>query len=149
LGLRDGLLTYKNDSKVVGRSSDHKALKKVKLGSSNFLSIGKLVEARKVAQRRGVWFRVLSRVERGIVDLTVKVVDCIKSGRLAKVLEAIVEKLQLALENKADRLVRTIGLPLARKISNIAVSWGNLLASKWAEDHTFARFLLFNFTKMQ
>jgi hypothetical protein len=149
LGLRDGLLTYKNDSKVVGRPSDHKDVKTLKLGSSIFLSIGKLVEARKVAQRRGVWFRVLNRVERGIVDLTVKVVDCIKSGRLAKVLEAIVEKLQLALESKADRLVRTIGLPLARKISDIAVSWGNLLASKWAEDCTFARFLLFNFTKMQ
>ena len=96
------------------------------MGSSVFLSIGELVGARKVAQRRGVWFRALNRVERGIIDLTVKVVDCIKSGRLAKVLEAIVEKLQLALENKAEKLMRTIGLPLARKISNIAVSWGNL-----------------------
>jgi hypothetical protein len=143
LGLRDGLLTYLNDSKVVGRSSGHKAVKKVKLGSSNFLSIGELVEARKVAQRRGVWFRVLNRVERGIVDLTVKVVDCIKSGKLAKMLEAIVEKLQLALEDKADKLVRTIGLPLARKISNLSVRWRNLLVSKWAEDRVFAMHLAY------
>jgi hypothetical protein len=44
--------------------------------------------------------------------------------------------------------VRTIGLPLARKISEIAVSWGNLLASKWAEDRAFASFLVFNFVKV-
>ena len=77
------------------------------------------------------------------IDLTVKCLDYIKSTRLAKLLEAITNKLQLALENKTDRLVRTIGLPLARKISDIAVSWGNLLASLWAEDRSFAHFLLF------
>jgi hypothetical protein len=148
LGLRDGLLTYNNDSKVAGRHSDHRAVKKVKLGSSVHLSVGKLFEARKVALRRGVWFRALNRLERGIVDLTVKVLDCIKSGKLAKVLKAVVEKLQIALENKADKLVRTIGLRLARKISNIAISWGNRLASKWAEDRAFARFLVFNFAKV-
>jgi hypothetical protein len=146
--MRDGLLTYVDGSIVISKRSESRAKKVAKFGSGVLLSVGELVEARKVAQRRGVWFRVLNRVERGIVDLTVKVVDCIKSGRLAKVLEAIVEKLQLALENKADRLVRNIGLPLARKISNIAVSWGNLLASKWAEDLAFARFLVFNFGKL-
>ena len=95
------MLTYNNDSKAVGRHSDHKAVETVKLGSSVFLSVAELVEVQKVAQRRGVWFRALNRVERGIIDLTVKVVDCIKSGKLAKMLEAIVEKLQLALENNA------------------------------------------------
>jgi hypothetical protein len=137
----DGLLTYVNGSSVIGKRSESRAEKTAKYGSGILLSVGELVEARKVAQRRGVWFRALSRVERGIVDLTVKVVDCIKSGRLAKVLEAIVEKLQLALENKADKLVRTIGLPLARKISDIAVSLGNRLALMWANDRGFARYL--------
>ena len=60
---------------------------------------------------------------------------------------AIIDKLQFAMEGMADRLVRTIGLSLARKISNIAVSWGNLLASKWAEDCAFARYLVFNVAK--
>ena len=107
------------------------------------ISIAKLADAKKTALRRGVWFRSLNRVERGIIDLTVKCLDYIKSTRLAKLLEAITNKLQLALENKTDRLVRTIGLPLARKISDIAVSWGNLLASLWAEDRAFARYLAF------
>jgi hypothetical protein len=54
---------------------------------------------------------------------------------------AIITKLQLAIETTADRLVRTIGLPLARKNSKIAFSWGNLSASKWADDISYARYL--------
>ena len=115
--------------------------------SQNCLSIGRLTEAKKSALRRGVWFRSLNRVERGIIDLTVRYVDNIKSTKLAKVVTAIIEKLQTTMESMVDKLVRTIGLPLARKISNIAVSWGNHLASKWAEDRAFARFLVINFAK--
>ena len=43
------------------------------------ISIAKLADAKKTALRRGVWFKSLNRVERCIIDLTVKVVDCIKS----------------------------------------------------------------------
>jgi hypothetical protein len=60
---------------------------------------------------------------------------------------AIMEKLQYAMESTLDKLVRTVGLPLAKKISAIAVSWGNHLASLWAEDSAFALFLVINFAK--
>jgi len=70
-----------------------------------------------------------------------KYVENIRSQKLAKVVTAIIEKLQLAIETTADRLVRTIGLPLARKNGNIAVGWGNLSASKWADDRAYARYL--------
>jgi hypothetical protein len=111
------------------------------------LSVGTLAEAKKLALRRGVWFRLLNRVERGIIDLTVRYVECIKSVVLAKVVTAIMEKLQSAMESVVDRLVRTVGLPLAQKISDIAVSWGNHLASMWANDLAFARFLVVNYAK--
>jgi hypothetical protein len=113
----------------------------------NALSIGKLTETKKHALRRGIWFRALNRVERGIIDLTVRYVDTIKSKALAKVLTAIIEKLQQTMETLTDKMIRTVGLPLARKISNIAVSWGNHLAKLWAEDRAFARFLVTNFAK--
>ncbi len=119
----------------------------VDVQSSASISIGRLSEFKKTALRRGVWFRSLNRIERGIIDLTVRCVDNIKSTQLAKLVTAIIGKLQQAMESTVDRLVRTIGLPLARKISDIAVSWGNRLAIKWAEDRAFARFLVFNFTK--
>lgn len=112
-----------------------------------FSSLGKLAEARHAAFRRGVWFRVLSRIERGVVDLTLRYVDDIKSIKLAKVLTAIMEKLQQATENMANRLVRLIGVPLAQKASGIAVTWGNLSAEAWANDRDFARYLAFTFTK--
>ena len=112
-----------------------------------FPSVGILTQAKKLALRHRVWFKLLNRVERGIIDLTVKYVDNIKSAKLAKVLTAIMEKLQPAIESTVDRLVRTVGLSLAQKISNIAVNWGNRLAYMWADDRAFARFLVFNFTK--
>jgi hypothetical protein len=113
----------------------------------SFPSVRMLAQEKKLALRRRVWFKLLSRVERGIIDLTVRYVDCIKSVKLAKVVMAIMDKLKIATESIVDRLVRFVGLPLALRISQIAVSWGNHLASKWAEDHAFARFLIINFGK--
>jgi hypothetical protein len=59
------------------------------------LSAAKLAKAKQFALRRRVWFRALSRVERGVLDLTVKYVNDVKSALLAKVLTAMLEKLQL------------------------------------------------------
>jgi len=107
----------------------------------DILSVGRLVEARRTALRCGVWFRVLNRIERGILDLTVRCVDRIRSARLAKVVTAILIKLKLAMESAVERMVRVVGRSLAQKISNIALSWGNVSASQWAEDSAFARYL--------
>jgi len=103
-----------------------------------------LRQYKKTALRQGTWFRILSRIERGIIDLTAKYIETIRSEKLAKIVTAIIEKLQHATETIADKLMSTVGLPLARKNSNIAVSWGNLSASKWAEDRVYARYLTLN-----
>ena len=66
---------------------------------------------------------------------------------VAAKLMVIMEKLQSILESMVDRLVKTVGLPLVRKISGIAVNWGNQLASKWTEDHAFPRYVAFNVAK--
>ena len=107
-------------------------------------SVGKLAEAKKSALRRGVWFRALNRVERGVLDLTVRYVDNIKSSKLATLVTAILDKLKLASESMAERMVRVIGRSLAQKISGIAVSWGNRSAPQWSEDLGFARYLAVN-----
>jgi len=41
----------------------------------------------------------------------------------------------------ADRLVRTVGVSLAQKMSGLAVGWGNCSAVEWANDRGFARYL--------
>jgi hypothetical protein len=104
-------------------------------------SVGRLVEARRTALRCGVWFRVLNRTERAILDLTVRCVDRIRSARLAKVVMAILIKLKLAMESVVERMTRVVGRSLALKVSNIAVSWGNLSASQWSANSAFARYL--------
>ena len=110
--------------------------------SDNCLSAGSLASAKKTALRRGVWFRSLSRIERGVIDLTIRYVENIKSTKLAKVVTAIIEKLQTATENPLERLLSTIGLALTQKLSKIAISWGNKSASQWANDRSYAKYLL-------
>ena len=120
------------------RDAGHSA----KMNLNSFPSVERLAEAKKLALRRRVWFRVLDRVECGLIDLTVKCVVCIKSGALAKLVTAIMGKLQSAMENTVERLVRTIGVSLAGKISRVAVGWGNVSAKRWASDLSFASFLV-------
>jgi hypothetical protein len=120
------------------------AILKSRIMLGDIISVGRLVEVKRAALRRGVWFRALDRVERGVLDLTIRCVDRIRSARLAKIVTAILIKLKLAMESVVDRMVRTVGFSQARKISGIAVSWGNRSASKWAEDPGFARYLAVN-----
>jgi hypothetical protein len=135
-------LAFKGLAHLISLRNRHAPQKNTcsKLPSSN-ISIGKLIEVKKAALRRHVWFRLLDRIERGIVDLTVRYIDNIRSQRLAKIVTAIVEKLQSATETTLDRLVRTIGLPLAQKISDLAIRLGNTSAALWVEDLTFAKYL--------
>ena len=111
------------------------------LASGINLSIRKLSTLKHLALRRRVWFRCLSHLERGIIDLTVQCVECIKSSKLATIVTAIVQKLDTAMESMVDRLVRTVGFPLAQKISEIANKLGNISAKSWAMDRVFAQYL--------
>ena len=123
------------------------ARQKVRGSFGALLSVHKLFEIRKLALRRKIWFWSLSKIERAIVDLTVKCVDNIKSTELAKVLTAIISKLKSAMESRLDRFVGTIGFQLAIKTSSIAVNWGNSNALLWAKDWKFAEYLAVNFGK--
>ena len=105
-------------------------------------SINQIGLIKKAALRRGIWFRALSRLERGVLDLTVRYVVSIKSATLATVVTAILNKLKQVTESKVDRMVKSVGFSLARKISALAHKWGNRLALRWAEDAGFARYLV-------
>jgi hypothetical protein len=105
------------------------------------LSVRRLGEIKRAALRRGLWFRALNRVERSVLELTVRCVDRIRSAMLAKVVMAVLIKLKLAMESAVERTVRVVGRSLALKVSGIALSWGNCSAAEWAEDSAFARYL--------
>jgi uncharacterized membrane-anchored protein YjiN (DUF445 family) len=91
--------------------------------------------------RAGVWFKALPRIDRVLVELTIKVAENIKSSVLAKRLFAVVSKLEGLLESSIFSDLKSFGRLLAEKISSIAEKWGNASAKKWQTDLSFAIFL--------
>ena len=99
-----------------------------------------LISIKLKAVRRRIWFRMLDRAERDIIDLTIRVVDVVRSDRLARVLSNAIGKLRGAMNGMMDR-VREIGGPLAEKLSRVAKDWGNLRAKDWTKDEFYAIYL--------
>jgi hypothetical protein len=108
--------------------------------TSNFLSKAELVKLKLKAMRAGVWYRALPRIDRVLVDLTIKVADTIRSPHLARSILSVAGKLESLLESKLQRAIREIGLPIAHKLSVFAQKWGNVAAEKWGSDEGFARY---------
>jgi hypothetical protein len=100
-----------------------------------------LIKLRVKAMRAGVWFRALPRIDRVLVDLTIKVTENVRSEYLAKSIFAIMGRLEGLLENSILKSLRLIGRPLAEKISLAAQKLGNDSAKSWANDLSFAFFL--------
>jgi hypothetical protein len=107
----------------------------------SFLNKTQLIKLRLKAKRAGVWFRALPRIDRALVDLTIKVASNIRSTTLAKNILAVTRKLESLLESSLLRAFRGVANQLAQKLSVIAQKWGNTSAKNWASDVCFIRFL--------
>jgi len=92
------------------------------------------------ALRSGAWFSVLRRIDRVLLDLTIKVIDTIRSEKLAKSVSDILRKLENAVQG-ASSCFYAAGLPLVQKISVICQKFGNFYASGWVYDFSFITFL--------
>ncbi len=90
--------------------------------------------------RRRVWYGALDRMERGLVDLTIRWVDKVRSGRMTETLMRILEKLVQALEHGMGRVLGRGG-ELATRASELAVGWGNKAAFHWQFEQGFRRAL--------
>ncbi len=88
------------------------------------------------ALRKRVWFRVLDRIERGLLDLTIRWVDKVRSGRMTETVLRILLKLARAMEYGMGR-VHMVGRELALQASVLAVGWGNSEAYAWRLDKAF------------
>ncbi len=100
-----------------------------------------LAYLKRKAVRKHVWYRILPKIERSIVDLTIRCVDRIRSSKLALIISRIVCKLLKMLKSKVLMQITQTGYNLADKISRIAVNWGYEEASAWKLDKNFARYL--------
>ena len=109
--------------------------------ASRFLKKTQLIKLRLKAMRAGVWFRALPRIDRALVDLTIKVTNNIRSITLAKNILAVTRKLEGFLESRLLRAFREVGLPRAQKLSLVAQKWGNTSAESWSSESSFINFL--------
>ena len=112
----------------------------VKSGFS--LTRDSLAKLRLKARRCGAWFKNLKQNERKLLDLTIKVVERVRSFILAKLVSQLVTKLFEAMESKIAHLIRTEGKDMAQKLSQIATSFGHKTAKSWAKDQGLMQFLV-------
>ena len=106
-----------------------------------FLERAQLAKLKLKAMRSGAWFRALRRIDRALIDLTIKVASTVRSATLARSILALARKLEGIMESSFSRAIREVGFPLAQKISALAQKWGSTSARIWASDSSFAHFL--------
>jgi len=111
----------------------------VRVGSA--LTREALARARRKALRQRCWYRALNKLERTIVDLTIRCVEQVKSTGLRTALKRILAKLVQALRASYLDIIERIGRPLAARASRLAKSWGNMRAAQWKNDSAFTRYL--------
>ena len=110
--------------------------------TSNFIDKAQLVKLKLKAMRAGVWFKALRRIDRVLIDLTIKVARyTVRSVALVKSIRAVMGKLEGLLESSLSRVIREVGFPLAQKVSSLAQKWGNTSANEWPSDSSFVSFL--------
>lgn len=107
----------------------------------SFLSKIQLIKLRLRAMRAGVWFKALPRIDRALLDLTIKVANSVRSTTLAQNILAVTKKLEELLESSLQRAFRGVALQLAQKLSSVAQKWGNTSAKNWASEVSFIKFL--------
>lgn len=116
--------------------------------TSGLFKRSQLIRIKMRAVRAGVWFRTLPRIDRALLDLSIKVVKSICSTTLAKSISAITCKLENSLRGSLSKTLKDRAVQLAQKISAMAQKWGNVSAINWGSDESFIRFLIImNFNK--
>jgi 5-carboxymethyl-2-hydroxymuconate isomerase len=93
------------------------------------------------ALRAKVWFRALSKVERAIVDLTIRCVEKVRSIVLAGAISTIVTKILKSLEEDFVVTADRIGYEIAEMLCTLGERWGNKTCFTWKCDKYYVRFL--------
>ncbi len=100
-----------------------------------------LNKVRQEALRKRVWYRVLNPVERGIVNLTSRLIDVVQSESLGTILVKILAKLREAFKSGFVRHMESYGLRRAIEIAMQACKLGYGKARAWASENSFAVYL--------
>jgi len=103
-----------------------------------------LIDIRKKAIRKRIWYNAIDSLERGIVNLTINLVENIESLTLLKVLKSILNKLNEISKSDFIRHFETYGFAKAEEVVKLAVGFGYESATNWINYPSFARLLTLN-----
>ena len=95
-----------------------------------------LIRFRTRALRKRVWYRTLSTIERGLIDLTIQWVDNIQSKPMTRIVMRILRKLAQSMEVGIVQVIGR-GRELASRITELATKWGNSSALEWKSQQGF------------
>jgi hypothetical protein len=101
-----------------------------------------LAGVRRKALRKGIWYKALSRAERGIISLTSRLVDKIQSLDLAKSVVKILAKLRDAAKHPFTRHMENHGVSQAHRNIEHAINFGSKEAYNWMTSQ-YIRYLAF------
>jgi hypothetical protein len=93
--------------------------------------------------RKHVWYRVLDKVEREIVNLTISIIDEVRSFTLSQTLHGILDKVRDASKTAFMRTVESYGVCRAVKSIEQARRFGYIVKG-WLDDEAFPRLLALN-----
>lgn len=107
------------------------------------LTRGYLRKIRARAIRRRVYHRALDRLERGILDLSTRLLDEARNVVLLEQLLEIVNKLEDAVKSRYQRHLESFGLRRVTQVVMQAVKLGYRTAVQWVRDQGFVEYLTF------
>jgi hypothetical protein len=102
-----------------------------------------LSEVRRQALRRRIWYSALDGLERGILWISARVVDGVKSSLLNVQLVNIIAKLRDACKSGFVRHLERYGVERVRVVQAEAFRLGYLGAGVLSRDLGFIRYLMF------
>ncbi|MDI9619957.1 MAG: hypothetical protein QFX33_04010 [Candidatus Nezhaarchaeota archaeon] len=101
-----------------------------------------LASIRRLALRRGLWFKVLNQFERAAVELTIMTLERVRSFSLRRVLTCIASKVLEAVKARSIKAkALEVGRSLAERVAQLAFRLGNRRALAWARDPGFIMYL--------
>jgi len=101
------------------------------------LKLVKRVRARAI--RCGAYYRVLTKVERTIIDLSIICKAKFRSMTLSMTVARILVKLASVIPPSLIERALALGRKLAARLAMLAYAWGNERALAWAHDEAFIR----------
>jgi glycosyltransferase involved in cell wall biosynthesis len=120
-----------------------KAARALNGGNLPVFTRGFLIDVRRRALRRGVWYSALDVVEREILSLASQILDTVRSGTLSIQLVRIIAKINDTCKSNFAKHLERFGMGRVRVIQAQAASFGYREAEGLSRDSNFMRYLIF------